>query len=60
MPANDFLGDNIPFLPEYNITRLNFREASRGMAADVSLSVINRYPVGFSIPPLAFDILVPN
>ena len=50
----------MPLLPEYNITRLNFREASHGMAADVSLSVTNKYPVGFDIPPLAFDILVPN
>ena len=50
----------MPVLPEYSITRLNFREAARGMAADVSLSVTNKYPVGFSIPPLAFDILVPN
>lgn len=58
--ANDFSGDNIPVLPEYNITRLNFRELSGGMAADVSLSVTNKYPVKFRIPPLGFDILVPN
>lgn len=30
------------------------------MAADVSLSLANIYPVKFTIPPLAFDILVPN
>jgi hypothetical protein len=30
------------------------------MAADVSLSVVNSYPVKFTIPPLGFDILVPN
>jgi hypothetical protein len=28
------------------------------MAADVSLSVVNRYPVKLEIPPLGFDILV--
>lgn len=30
------------------------------MAADVSLSVVNSYPVKFTVPPLGFDILVPN
>jgi hypothetical protein len=30
------------------------------MAADVSLSLVNSYPVKFTIPSLGFDILVPN
>jgi hypothetical protein len=30
------------------------------MAADVSLSLVNSYPIKLSIPPLGFDILVPN
>lgn len=30
------------------------------MAADVSLSVFNNYPIALSIPPLGFDILVPK
>ena len=30
------------------------------MAADVSLTLFNNYPVTFTVPPLAFDILVPN
>lgn len=30
------------------------------MAADVSLSLTNEYPVDFTIPPLGFDILVQN
>lgn len=50
----------MPLMPEYNITRLNFRDVSGGMAADVSLSVTNKYPVNFEIPPLSFNILVPN
>lgn len=50
----------MPLIPEYNITRLNFREVSTGMAADVSLSVNNKYPVKFDIPPLGLDILVQN
>ena len=59
-------GNEIPSIPEYNITRLNFREVPisttgrRGMAADVSLSVVNSYPIRLVIPPLSFDILVPN
>lgn len=59
------LGDGI-LIPEYNITRLNFHEVPlsasgrRGMAADVSLSVVNNYPVQFTVPPLGFDIMVPN
>jgi hypothetical protein len=61
-----YSGNDIPAIPEYNITRLNFREVPvdtagrRGMAADVSLSVVNSYPIGLTIPPLGFDILVPN
>jgi hypothetical protein len=52
-------------MPKYNITRLNFREVQipsggRGMAADVSLSVTNDYPISLEIPALGFDILVPN
>ena len=59
------LGENIPSIPQYSITKLNFREAnendkSKGMAADVSLLVRNDYPVRFSVPPLGFSILVQN
>ncbi|KAE9377752.1 hypothetical protein N431DRAFT_398774 [Stipitochalara longipes BDJ] len=61
-----FEGNQLPAIPEYNITRLNFREVPistsgrRGMAADVSLSVVNSYPIEMTIPPLGFNILVPN
>lgn len=30
------------------------------MAADVSLSLLNEYPVTFTAPPLGFDILIPD
>jgi hypothetical protein len=30
------------------------------MAADVQISLVNEYPVGLNVPPLGFDILVPN
>ncbi|KAG4029644.1 hypothetical protein MFRU_015g01780 [Monilinia fructicola] len=61
-----FEGNDIPAIPKYNITRLNFKEVPlstdgrRGMAAEVSLSLVNSYPLRLSIPPLGFDILVSN
>ena len=59
-------GNDLPAIPQYNITRLNFRDVPistggrRGMAADVSLALTNSYPVKLTIPPLGFDILVEN
>ncbi|PBP15434.1 pre-rRNA processing protein [Diplocarpon rosae] len=59
-----FEGNNLPAIPQYNITRLNFREVPvstsgrRGMAAEVSLTLANNYPVKLTIPPLGFNILV--
>jgi hypothetical protein len=54
-------------MPQYNITRLNFRETplpgdenKDGMAADVSLVAFNKYPVSLDIPKLGFDILLPG
>ena len=57
------IAEDIPTMPKYNITKLNFREVKlsdgeRGMAADVSLTLNNAYPVRFTVPPLGFDILV--
>ena len=50
-------------MPQYNITKLNFREVDfpsgkTGMAADISLNVTNDYPVSFTVPPLGFEIMV--
>lgn len=58
-----FSNKDIPSLPAYDIKKLNFREielpkGGRGMAAYVSIAVLNEYPVDFTVPPLAFDILV--
>ena len=52
-------------MPKYDITKLNFHEvelpgSEKGMAADVSLTLANQYPLTFTIPRLGFDILVPN
>src|SRR5947207_6993503 len=60
-----FAGRDLPSFPEFNVTKLNFHEAARrghqqSMVADVSLSLLNHYAVKLNIPPLAFDILVPN
>ncbi|KAI9751683.1 MAG: Peroxisome chaperone and import receptor [Chaenotheca gracillima] len=60
-----FEGQSLPAFPEFNITRLNFREVDfptgrRGMGADASISLSNDYPVEFTVPPLGFQILVPN
>ncbi|PGH27491.1 hypothetical protein AJ80_00732 [Polytolypa hystricis UAMH7299] len=60
-----FKGANLPGFPKVNVTRLNIHEDPnpghhRAMAADVSVSVPNKYPVDFTIPPLNFEILVPN
>ncbi len=58
-------GNDIPTVPAYNISKINFHEvdlpdARKGMAADVSLTVHNDYPIDFTIPPLGFAILVDN
>ncbi|KAF2142445.1 uncharacterized protein K452DRAFT_326348 [Aplosporella prunicola CBS 121167] len=60
-----FEGNAIPALPEYKIARLNVHEVDlpgtgTGMAADVSLVVVNDYPLDIMIPPLGFGILVGN
>ncbi|KAI9797778.1 MAG: hypothetical protein M1833_005280 [Piccolia ochrophora] len=60
-----FKGRDIPTMPEHNVTRLNFHEVklpdgSKGMEADASVTISNDYPVNITIPPLGFDILVPN
>ncbi|KAF2178081.1 hypothetical protein K469DRAFT_600569 [Zopfia rhizophila CBS 207.26] len=53
-----FEGNSLPSFPRYNITKLNLREAHKGMGADVSLVVTNDYPVDLSVPPIAVDVLV--
>ena len=30
------------------------------MASDISISVLNKYPLKLTVPPLGFDVLVPN
>lgn len=55
------LDNDLPAIPEYQVMKLNFREAQhgqKGMAADVSLALKNDFPVALTLPPLDFNILV--
>jgi Protein of unknown function (DUF3712) len=63
--ANSPAGHDLPNFPDLDIEALRFDETGRpgkpeGMAAMASVSVMNDYPVRFDVPPLRFDILVPN
>ncbi|EMC97474.1 hypothetical protein BAUCODRAFT_33191 [Baudoinia panamericana UAMH 10762] len=60
-----FANKDIPSIPAYDFKKLNVREidlprGGKGMAADVSLLVQNDYPIDFTVPPMAFNILVDN
>ena len=39
---------------------MHLPESQQGMAVDVSLTLMNEYPVTFTVPRLAFDIMVRN
>ncbi|KLJ13526.1 hypothetical protein EMPG_11520 [Blastomyces silverae] len=52
-------------IPDFNITRLDFHEVTtpahqKAMEADISVLVMNRYPVKLTVPPMGFKISVPN
>lgn len=52
-------------MPSYNLSHAQFHEiplpdGSSALTAEVSLEIANRYPFEFTLPPLDFDILVPN
>lgn len=58
-------GHDLPAFPELDVKALRFDEIGppghpEGMAAIASVSIMNDYPVKFDIPPLRFDVLVPN
>lgn len=57
------IGDDLPSIPQYKITKLNFSEvkapnAQKVMIVEASLSLENKYPVTFNVPVLRFDIFV--
>jgi hypothetical protein len=54
-------GSDVPSIPEYNITKVLFRDIdNHTVAADVSIDAMNKYPIEVVVPPLGFEILVPN
>ncbi|KAK2047473.1 hypothetical protein LZ31DRAFT_551301 [Colletotrichum somersetense] len=61
-----FEANQIPSLPQYNISRLNFqdvpdRDGKRtAVGADVTITAYNEFPVSVDVPELGFEVLVPN
>ncbi|KPM34450.1 hypothetical protein AK830_g12130 [Neonectria ditissima] len=61
-----FEANKIPSLPEYKIKRLNLYDVPvdgsgrKAIEADVSITVRNDFPIGLNVPPLGFEVLVPN
>ncbi|KAI9714412.1 MAG: hypothetical protein M1820_000373 [Bogoriella megaspora] len=58
-----FENKDIPVMPGYKVDGISIHEIElpsyqQGVAADVSLTVKNEYPVHFTIPPMGFGILV--
>lgn len=60
------LANQIPTLPQYNISRLNFRDLPdsdgqrTAVGADVAITAYNEFPVSLDVPELGFEVLVPN
>lgn len=63
------IAKNLPEIPQYSIDRINFEEVrlpgnnndnKKAMGAEVSVSAFNKYPFQLDIPPLGFEVLVPN
>jgi hypothetical protein len=58
--------NNVPSIPDFEIKRLDFHdmppdhEGKKAVGADVSIGLFNGYPVSFTVPPLGFEVLVPN
>jgi hypothetical protein len=61
-----FEAHDIPSMPEFKIQGLNFHDlppddqGKTAVGANVSVILHNDYPVSFDVPPLAFEVLVPN
>ena len=61
----EFKGGDVPPVPDPDIKRLRFAEYGlpghpEGVKAMAEVSVMNRYPVNFDVPPLAFEVLLPD
>ncbi|KIX04571.1 uncharacterized protein Z518_05441 [Rhinocladiella mackenziei CBS 650.93] len=60
-----FQGHDVPAVPNFDIQQLRFAEYGMpghpdGVKAMAVVSAMNDYPVRFDVPPLAFDVLVPD
>ncbi|CAK7267338.1 hypothetical protein SEPCBS57363_002539 [Sporothrix epigloea] len=61
-----YTAKNLPGLPKYDIERIIFEEkdlpgkSEKAMGVEVSISAYNEFPLQVNIPPLAFEVLVPN
>ena len=60
-----FDADEVPKFPAIDIQQLRFEEYGPpgkpdGMKAMAMVSVMNDYPVKFDVPPLGFDVLLPD
>ena len=60
-----FSSDQVPEKPQYNITNLRVAEYGppghpNGVRAKTTVSAKNEYPISFDVPPLNFDILLPD
>jgi Protein of unknown function (DUF3712) len=60
-----FTGDRVPAFPNFNIEKLKFEEYGppgkpEGMKAVAAVLLMNEYPVNFDVPPLSFDVLLPD
>ncbi|KIW95511.1 uncharacterized protein Z519_04096 [Cladophialophora bantiana CBS 173.52] len=60
-----FQGGDVPAVPDFDIQQLRFAEYGlpghpEGVKAMATVSVMNQYPVKFDVPPLAFEVLLPD
>ncbi|KAK0705014.1 hypothetical protein B0H67DRAFT_592961 [Lasiosphaeris hirsuta] len=61
-----FEANKLPQLPAYNITKISFEEEpvpgrdQTAMAAEVSITAPNDFPVSVDVPELGFEVLVPG
>ncbi|OAL32620.1 hypothetical protein AYO20_07930 [Fonsecaea nubica] len=60
-----FKGQDVPAVPKPDIQQLRFAEYGmpghpEGVKAMAIVSAMNQYPVKFDVPPLAFEVLLPD
>lgn len=61
-----FEANKLPKLPAYNITKISFEEEpvpghdQTAMAAEVSITALNDFPISVDVPELGFEVLVPG